>query len=81
MNLSLARLSLLIDRGMPNFWHMGVSPLYKIFCTFLTFDLYVGGGGILGEYYSKFSFCLFRFSRSYTGIGFQKNYIKNKCTN
>ena len=43
---------LLFDRDIPNLaWD-------KMLCTFLTFDLYVGGGGILSEYmyYSVFYF-------------------------
>ena len=44
------------------FLHMGVSP-WDMLCAFfdlsmtLTFDLYVGGGGILSEFYSLFLSC------------------------
>ena len=42
---------------------MGVSPWDNMLCTFmtlvwtLTFDLYVGGGGIFSEFYSQFLSC------------------------
>ena len=40
------------------FWHMGISPWDSMFCMTLTFDLYVGGGSILSEFYSQFLSCI-----------------------
>ena len=57
MNLSLARWSLLFDKGIPNFgcFTMRQQVVYILdLCMTLTFDLYVGGWGNLSEFYSQF---------------------------
>ena len=70
MNLSLARSSLLVDIGIHiqilAYGYITMRPhvVYILdLCMILIFDLYVGGGGILSEFYSQFlSFgmiCLF----------------------
>ena len=45
-------------------WHMGVSPWDNMLCTFMTsvwpldlYDLYVGGRGVLSEFYLQISYC------------------------